>query len=134
MSSYFFDKFGITTKINYGDFFDFQPVFRDVKTGQFISRETFLQRLEKDPKSVAVDYIPRSKVSLEDFPVRKGAFVKKEVFEEIKDLIRRHNQAVGVSKRRGINFDEAVKLIEEVEKKYEEGEITSDEYGELVSG
>jgi len=134
MTSYFFEKFGITDKINYGDFFDFQPVFRDVKTGQFISKETFLKQLEKDPSSVAVDYIPRAKVSLEDYPVRKGAFVKKEVFEEIKEEIRKHNQAVGVAKRRGLTFDEASKLIEEVEKKYESGEITSDEYGELVSG
>jgi len=134
MSSYFFKHFGITDKVNYGDFFDFQPVFRDVETGRFISRETFMKRLETDPKSVAVDYIPRAKIELPDYPVRKGVFVKLEVFEQIKEEIRKHNQAVGVAKRRGFSFDDAVKLIEEVEKKYQEGEIDSREYGELVSG
>jgi hypothetical protein len=134
MTSYFFKYFGITGKVNYGDFFDFQPVFRDVQTGQFISRETFMKRLETDPKSVAVDYIPRAKIELPEYPVRKGVFVKAKVFEQIKEEIRKHNQAVGVAKRRGINFDDAVKLIEEVDKKYQEGEIGSDEYAELVSG
>jgi len=134
MTSYFFEKFGITDKINYGDFFDFQPIFRDLKTGLFISRDAFMKLLETEPNRVEVDYFPRAKLELPDLPVRKGVLVKKEVFEEVKELIRKHNQAVGVAKRRGINFEEASKLIEEVEKKYELGEIGSDEYAELVSG
>jgi hypothetical protein len=125
----FYKKYGFTNFIYPSDFVDFIPVFKDVQTGRFISREVAERLLETEPERVQIDYRARAKVDLPEFGIRRGQFVSNEAYEDLAFYTHKHNQAIGLQEELMVTFDEAFDKLQSVESKYIRGEISSSEYG-----
>jgi len=125
----FYKKYGFTNFIYPSDFVDFIPIFKDTKTGRFISREVAEKLLEREPERVAVDYRARAKVDLPEFGIRRGQFISNETYEDLAFYTHKHNQAIGLQEELMVTFDEAFDRLQVVESKYIRGEISSSEYG-----
>jgi hypothetical protein len=116
------------------DFVKITTVYRDTKTGRFISKAKADQVKKIDPGRVKKDtrLILKKKPKGLKLKARKGKPLSKKEFQKIVNYVKRHNLALTLSKKWGISTKEAMQHIRSVERKYKRGQIPDKDYGWFV--
>jgi hypothetical protein len=116
------------------DFVKITTVYRDTKTGRFISKAKAEKLKKTDPGRVKKDtrLILKKKPKGLKLKARKGKPLSKKEFQKIVNYVKRHNLALTLSRKWGVSYREAMGHVRTVERKYKRGQISDKEFGWYV--
>ena len=122
-------------KKNLGDYVYVRTVYRD-ENGRMLKKTIAKERLEKG-LPVIVEHRYYLKQDMPEFGLKKGQQIPKKMLEDvlstIKDDVKRYNTILGVAYAQDISFEEAEKIVDEVFRAYEEGEISRSDVHDILS-
>jgi len=116
------------------DFIKITYIFRDTKTGRFLSQQQADRLKLKDPARVKREtrLILKKKPKGLKIKAKPGKQITKKDFQKIVNFVKRHNLALTLSKKWGITYQEALRRIKRAEDLYRRGLISAGEFKTYV--
>ena len=122
-------------KKSLGDYVYVRTIYRNER-GKIIKKDVAKKLIEKGIP-VIKEHRYYLKVDLPEFNLKKGRQIKKSdletVLNYVKEEVRKYNSALGVAYAQDIPLDDAMKLVEETLKAYEEGKISVNDVHDILS-
>jgi hypothetical protein len=119
--------YGLKYQLNIGDYIKLRFVYRDRKTGRFLSKKQIERLKKKDPNRIMLDVLPYLKKRLPGVYVKskKGKPMKKKDYKKVLEAIKKHNMALSMAVRRNITYHNAYKIVDKAFKAYNKGLVSS---------
>jgi len=116
------------------DFVRISYIYRDTKTGRFISKNQADRLKAQDPSRVKKEtrLILKKKPKGLSIKAKKGRQISKKDFQKIVKFVKRNNLALTLSRKWGISFKEALRRVKRAEDLYRRGLISPREFSAYV--